>query len=191
MDLIEHHRAHGRRVVIVSASPEEIVVPLGRHLGITETIASRAAIDEDGRYTGEMEFYAYGEHKAEAIRELAAATASISSAPMPTATRSTTRRCSKPSDTRSRSTPIASLRALARRTRLGGAALRAAGAPARIGCAITSVHVARDAGQRHRGGRSQSSLRDGRSMLSAWSHRIRAREARLGLVFAGKVARRG
>ena len=34
-------------------------------------IASRAAVDEDGRYTGELDFYAYGEQKAEAIRSIA------------------------------------------------------------------------------------------------------------------------
>lgn len=71
MDLIEHHHEHGRLVVIVSASPEEIVRPLGRHLGVDETIASRAEVDADGRYTGAMAFYAYGPYKAAAMRELA------------------------------------------------------------------------------------------------------------------------
>lgn len=73
LDLIEEHRAAGHRVVIVSASPEEIVVPLARHLGIDDTIASEAATDSRGRYTGEMAFYAYGPYKAEAIVDHAAA----------------------------------------------------------------------------------------------------------------------
>ena len=34
-------------------------------------IASRAEVDEDGRYTGEMAFYAYGPFKARAMEELA------------------------------------------------------------------------------------------------------------------------
>jgi len=34
-------------------------------------IASRAVVDLDGRYTGEMDFYAYGPFKAEAMRDLA------------------------------------------------------------------------------------------------------------------------
>ncbi|MDA8292546.1 MAG: HAD-IB family hydrolase, partial [Actinomycetota bacterium] len=72
MDLIDHHHDQGRIVVIVSASPEEIVRPLGRHLGVDETIASRAAVDEQGRYTGAMAFYAYGPYKATAMEELAA-----------------------------------------------------------------------------------------------------------------------
>ena len=69
--LIEHHRAAGRLVFLVSASPEEIVRPLGEYLGVDHTIASRASLDESGRYTGEIDFYAYGPHKAEAIREVA------------------------------------------------------------------------------------------------------------------------
>ena len=69
--LDEHHRA-GRRVVIVSSSPAEVVTPLGAFLGVDEVIATRARIDDDGAYTGELEFYAYGPHKAEALEEYAA-----------------------------------------------------------------------------------------------------------------------
>ncbi|MGO9559921.1 MAG: HAD family hydrolase [Acidimicrobiales bacterium] len=72
-DLIEEHKDAGRMVVIVSASPEEIVLPLGHYLGADRVIASRTRLDEEGRYTGAMEFYAYGEYKAEAMRALAAA----------------------------------------------------------------------------------------------------------------------
>ena len=39
LDLIREHRAAGRRVFIVSASPEEIVAPLAHHLGVHEAIA--------------------------------------------------------------------------------------------------------------------------------------------------------
>ncbi len=71
LDLIEAHRAAGNKVYLVSASPEEIVEPLADHLGTDGAIASRAVVDEDGRYTGEMEFYAYGPFKADAMVELA------------------------------------------------------------------------------------------------------------------------
>ncbi len=71
LELIEQHHDEGRLVVIVSASPEELVVPLGRHLGVDETIASQAALDEAGRYTGEMAFYSYGPLKVEGMRALA------------------------------------------------------------------------------------------------------------------------
>ncbi len=73
LDLIQAHRAAGDRIYLVSASPEEIVQPLADHLGVDGAIATRAVVDTDGRYTGEMDFYAYGPFKAEAIRELAAA----------------------------------------------------------------------------------------------------------------------
>ena len=67
LDLMELHRSEGRRIYIVSSSPEEIVRPLARHFGVGGVIATRAQVGEDGRYTGELEFYAYGEQKAEAI----------------------------------------------------------------------------------------------------------------------------
>ena len=60
LDLIEAHRAAGHRVYLVSASPDVIVEPLAEHLGVDGAISSRPFVDEDGRYTGEMEFYAYG-----------------------------------------------------------------------------------------------------------------------------------
>ncbi len=69
--IMEEHRGDGRRVVVISASPEEIVRPLCRYLGIDDVIATRSAIDDEGRYTGELELYAYGPGKAEAMREMA------------------------------------------------------------------------------------------------------------------------
>ncbi|MGH9205614.1 MAG: HAD family hydrolase, partial [Acidimicrobiales bacterium] len=71
LELIEAHRAAGRKVYIVSSSPVEIVAPLGRHLGADDVIASEPRVDEEGRYTGEMASYAYGPYKAEAMKELA------------------------------------------------------------------------------------------------------------------------
>jgi HAD superfamily hydrolase (TIGR01490 family) len=71
IDLIEEHRAMGRRIVMVSASPEELAIPLGRHLAADDVIASRANVDGEGRYTGEMAFYAFGPFKAEAMEALA------------------------------------------------------------------------------------------------------------------------
>jgi HAD superfamily hydrolase (TIGR01490 family) len=67
LELMESHRDAGRRVYLVSASPEEIVLPLARHLGVDDAIATRAKIDSDGCYTGEVEFYSAGVHKVEAM----------------------------------------------------------------------------------------------------------------------------
>jgi phosphoserine phosphatase len=71
LDLMELHRSEGRRIYIVSSSPEEVVRPLARHFGVSGVIATRAAIGTDGRYTGELEFYAYGEEKAAAVEAVA------------------------------------------------------------------------------------------------------------------------
>jgi HAD superfamily hydrolase (TIGR01490 family) len=71
-ELIEEHRAAGREVVIVSSSGEEVVGPIGELVGADRVIATRMVV-EDGRYTGQVEYYAYGPMKAAAMRELAAA----------------------------------------------------------------------------------------------------------------------
>ena len=70
LELIHDHKAAGRLVCIVSSSPEEVVEPLAALVGVERFIASRPRI-EDGRYTGALDFYAYGPHKAAAIRTLA------------------------------------------------------------------------------------------------------------------------
>jgi HAD superfamily hydrolase (TIGR01490 family) len=71
LDLIDEHRAAGRRIYIISASPAEIVEPLGRFLGADESLASHARVGPDGRYTGEMDVYAYGPYKADLIKQVA------------------------------------------------------------------------------------------------------------------------
>ncbi len=69
--LIDEHKRQGRRVFIVSASPEEIVRPIAHHIGVYDVIATRVKTDAEGRYLPELERYAMGEGKAEAIREVA------------------------------------------------------------------------------------------------------------------------
>jgi HAD superfamily hydrolase (TIGR01490 family) len=71
LDLFDQHHRAGRKVFIVSSSPIEIVEPLGKYLGVDEVIATRGRVDPEGRYTGELDFYAYGPHKAEAMRQIA------------------------------------------------------------------------------------------------------------------------
>jgi HAD superfamily hydrolase (TIGR01490 family) len=70
-DLIAAHKLCDRDVVVVSASGEEIVAPIARALGATHAMATRMVV-EDGKYTGEVAFYCYGEGKVQAIHELAA-----------------------------------------------------------------------------------------------------------------------
>jgi HAD superfamily hydrolase (TIGR01490 family) len=71
VELIDEHRAAGREVIIISSSGTDIVEPIGARLGVDLAIGTQVAI-EDGEYTGEIMFYAYGEGKAEAMRSLAA-----------------------------------------------------------------------------------------------------------------------
>lgn len=69
--LIAEHKAAGRDIVLISASGIEMVEPIGELLGADIV---RATVMEvvDGHYTGEIQFYCYGEQKAVAMRELAA-----------------------------------------------------------------------------------------------------------------------
>ncbi|PFG37227.1 HAD superfamily hydrolase (TIGR01490 family) [Flavimobilis soli] len=70
VELMASHHAAGRDVVIVSASGAEVVEPIAAALGADHVISTRMEV-VDGRYTGNIDFYAYGENKAVAIRELA------------------------------------------------------------------------------------------------------------------------
>jgi HAD superfamily hydrolase (TIGR01490 family) len=70
VSLIEEHHRAGRDVIIVSTSGSEVVEPIGEMLGADRVIATRLAI-VDGKYTGEIDYYAYGETKAEAIWQVA------------------------------------------------------------------------------------------------------------------------
>jgi len=69
--LLSEHRGAGQDVIIVSTSGQEVVAPIGALLGAETVIATRMRI-ADGRYTGEVEFYAYGEAKAAQVRARAA-----------------------------------------------------------------------------------------------------------------------
>ncbi len=70
VSLIDEHKVAGRDIVIVSASGTEVVAPIGAMLGADRVVASRLEI-VDGHYTGEIDYYAYAEEKAHAIRALA------------------------------------------------------------------------------------------------------------------------
>ncbi len=70
-NLIADHKLCGRDVVVVSASGEEIVAPIAKAVGASHAMATRMVVEE-GKYTGEVAYYCYGEGKVEAIRELAA-----------------------------------------------------------------------------------------------------------------------
>ncbi|MDX6374635.1 MAG: hypothetical protein QOD98_3623 [Nocardioidaceae bacterium] len=68
--LIAEHKLAGRDIVIVSTSGTEVVEPIGALLGADIVIASRLE-EVDGKYTGNIDYYAYADEKARAIVELA------------------------------------------------------------------------------------------------------------------------
>ena len=72
LHLVQHHRARGERVYIVSATLQEIVDHIADDLGFDGAIGSTCEIVH-GRYTGRTLRAAHGEGKARALRELAAA----------------------------------------------------------------------------------------------------------------------
>src|SRR5690606_11553548 len=61
-ELIEKHKADGHDVIILSATGQEVVAPVADMLGATHAVATRMEI-VDGRYSGEVEFYCYGQEK--------------------------------------------------------------------------------------------------------------------------------
>jgi HAD superfamily hydrolase (TIGR01490 family) len=69
--LVADHRAAGQDIIVVSASGHEVVDPIAALLGADTVIATQMVI-ADGRYTGDMAFYAFGQAKAAKMRELAA-----------------------------------------------------------------------------------------------------------------------
>ncbi|WP_062136470.1 HAD family hydrolase [Demequina aestuarii] len=70
LQLIRRHQANGRDVVVVSASASDIVEPIAELLGADAVVASQLGVKK-GFYTGDITFYAYGEAKADAVRQLA------------------------------------------------------------------------------------------------------------------------
>jgi phosphatidylglycerophosphatase C len=51
---VDWHRGKGHELVLVSASPEVYVAPIGRRLGFEEVIATRLEVDADDRLTGRL-----------------------------------------------------------------------------------------------------------------------------------------
>ncbi len=70
--LIAEHRAAGEEVVVLSASGQEVVEPIAALIGADRCLATRMGV-RDGRYTGQVEYYCYGEEKARAARDIAIA----------------------------------------------------------------------------------------------------------------------
>ncbi|MEI6229470.1 MAG: HAD family hydrolase [Actinomycetes bacterium] len=70
VELIAEHKAAGRDVIIISSSGDDVVDIIGQRLGVDRSVGTKVAI-VDGRYTGEITFYAYAQGKADAMQQLA------------------------------------------------------------------------------------------------------------------------
>ncbi|MDQ0378712.1 HAD family hydrolase [Amycolatopsis thermophila] len=70
-ELIAWHQEQGHDVIVLSAAGDEVVTPIAAMLGATGSVATRMGV-VDGRYSGEIAFYCYGEQKAVAAKQLAA-----------------------------------------------------------------------------------------------------------------------
>ena len=53
--LFEHHRAAGRRLVLATTTPYDLVAPLAARLGLDDVVATRYGVDADGRYDGTLD----------------------------------------------------------------------------------------------------------------------------------------
>ena len=51
---VQKHQGNGCRVIIVSASPKNWVVPFAEHLGIDTVLSTEVEIDDNGRLTGKF-----------------------------------------------------------------------------------------------------------------------------------------
>jgi HAD superfamily hydrolase (TIGR01490 family) len=71
LELLDRHRESGRVLCIVSTSPEEVVHSLARILDVDRCISTRSRVI-GGVFTGELEFYAFGHRKADAMHAMAA-----------------------------------------------------------------------------------------------------------------------
>ncbi len=53
--VIESHRAQGRKVVLATTTPHDLVATFARRAGFDDVVATRFAVDADGSYTGELD----------------------------------------------------------------------------------------------------------------------------------------
>ena len=69
----EHHRA-GRKVVLATTTPHDLVAPLAERLGFDDVVATRYGETDDGLYTGKLEGeFVWATGKLAAVRRWAAA----------------------------------------------------------------------------------------------------------------------
>ncbi|MFZ9629614.1 MAG: HAD-IB family hydrolase, partial [Ilumatobacteraceae bacterium] len=67
--LFEQHRAAGRRIVLATTTPHDLVAPLAARLGLDDVVATRYGVDADGRYDGTLDGpFVWSTGKLDAVR---------------------------------------------------------------------------------------------------------------------------
>jgi putative phosphoserine phosphatase/1-acylglycerol-3-phosphate O-acyltransferase len=71
--IIDDHRAQGRRLVLATTTPDDMIRPLAERLGFDEVVATRYGLDGDGRYDGTIDGeFVWGRGKLKAVQAWAA-----------------------------------------------------------------------------------------------------------------------
>ena len=72
--VMQKHRDEGRRVVLATTTPRDLIEPFARAVGFDDVIATTYAVDADGRYDGELDGpYVWSRGKRDAVRAWAGA----------------------------------------------------------------------------------------------------------------------
>jgi putative phosphoserine phosphatase/1-acylglycerol-3-phosphate O-acyltransferase len=67
--VIDSHKAEGRKVVLATTTPHDVIAPFARRLGFDDVVATRFAVDVDGNYSGELDGpFTWSAGKLEAVR---------------------------------------------------------------------------------------------------------------------------
>jgi putative phosphoserine phosphatase / 1-acylglycerol-3-phosphate O-acyltransferase len=70
--IIDDHRAAGRRLVLATTTPDDMIRPLAERLGFDDVVATRYGVDGDGRYDGTIDGeFVWGRGKLQAGRDWA------------------------------------------------------------------------------------------------------------------------
>jgi putative phosphoserine phosphatase / 1-acylglycerol-3-phosphate O-acyltransferase len=70
--VIDGHRAEGRKVVLATTTPRDLIEPFAELMGFDDVIATTYAVDADGCYTGELEGqYVWSRGKRDAVKRWA------------------------------------------------------------------------------------------------------------------------
>src|SRR5262245_17595940 len=70
--IIDDHRAHERRLVLATTTPDDMIRPLADRLGFDDVVATRYGVDGEGRYDGSIDGeFVWGRGKLRAVRDWA------------------------------------------------------------------------------------------------------------------------